>query len=311
MSKVTIVIPAYNAEKTLAETINSVLNQSHEDWELLVIDDGSSDKTFEIACKYQKKHPEKIFAIHQKNQGPSSARNNGLKKAKGDFIAFLDSDDIYLENRLKRVVELFQTNPNIDWITTDAFLWYPESDKKIRYYKKYHLPKKPTLDENLKRNFVFGLPIIKKEIVSKVGFQDPELTGVEDYDYWNRIFYNGFKLKIIKTPLCLYRQTTNSLSKQNKKLELATLKMFDKYKKEFKLTKEQKEIISFREKKIYLSLADNSAISDTNLAINYYKNVGNTWSKISIWMLGHKMKVLWMIMFRIKKILGNIIRISH
>jgi glycosyltransferase involved in cell wall biosynthesis len=104
---VSVIIPTYNRAWSIKESIDSVLSQDFNDFELIVIDDGSTDHTIEILNSYGKD----IFVIHQRNQGVSSARNRGLMKASGSFIAFLDSDDLWLPGKLSLQVDYFNSNP--------------------------------------------------------------------------------------------------------------------------------------------------------------------------------------------------------
>src|SRR5680860_383473 len=101
--KISVVIPTYNRVRTLGRAIDSVLNQSYKDWELVVVDDGSTDGTDELMDKYD--DPRIIYIKQGINKGVSIARNNGVKQSTGDFVSFLDSDDAYLSNGLSIIVE--------------------------------------------------------------------------------------------------------------------------------------------------------------------------------------------------------------
>lgn len=267
--KVSIIIPAFNAQATIADALSSLLKQSFKDWGAIIVDDGSRDRTQEIIHSFVRKYPTKFSYFYQKNHGPAKARNLGLKKAKGRYLGFLDADDIYLPRRLEIMVKTLEKN-NFDWVTTDAFIWNPQTGRKKRYYQKFLLPPKFNLNNLLRNNFIFGLPLIKRKIYEKVGNLDERLDGVEDYDYWLRIFYAGFKLKIIKEPLVLYRQNKHSLSHQATKLELAKLKLFEKLNKNFLLTKMQKNIINGQKRKIYFSLANKNLRNKAKASIFFH-----------------------------------------
>ena len=101
MSKlISIITPVYNVEKFIVETIESVLNQSHSNWELILVDDGSTDSSTEI-CKQYASKDERVKYFHKQNGGQASARNLGIKKAKGEYVTFLDSDDLYCFDKLQ------------------------------------------------------------------------------------------------------------------------------------------------------------------------------------------------------------------
>ena len=104
-----IILPTFNREKFLAKAIESVINQSHKNWELIIVDDGSIDNTKDLVLSYQKKQ-DRIIYIYQKNSERSAARNNGIKKANGDWVCFLDSDDLYHESHLKVFYSFLQKN---------------------------------------------------------------------------------------------------------------------------------------------------------------------------------------------------------
>ena len=129
--KISIIIPTYNRAKFLLEAVNSVFNQTVKPFEIIVIDDGSNDNTKEVLENLDVKY------IYQKNRGVSSARNRGVKEAKGDWICFLDSDDIWLEDKLKEQI-LFHQNSDFLISQTDE-VWI-RNDKRVnkpKRYKKY------------------------------------------------------------------------------------------------------------------------------------------------------------------------------
>ncbi len=106
-----IIIPTYNAEKYIIPCLNSIFKQGldNEEFEVLLVDDGCTDKTLSLVESYQKKYSN-IYIIHQKNQGPASARNNGMKHAKGKYILFIDSDDLLIENSIRTMLEIATAN---------------------------------------------------------------------------------------------------------------------------------------------------------------------------------------------------------
>lgn len=112
---ISIVIPAYNAEKYLAETIDSVINQTYTNWELIIVDDGSTDNTKGIIETYRSKDLP-IKYIFQENSGVSIARNNGMNHASGKYIALLDADDVWLKNNLELKIKILMNNPSVSWV---------------------------------------------------------------------------------------------------------------------------------------------------------------------------------------------------
>ncbi|MEQ9231113.1 MAG: glycosyltransferase family 2 protein, partial [Cyclobacteriaceae bacterium] len=125
--KVSIIIPVYNAELFLAETINSVLNQNFKDFELLLVNDGSTDGSGQICQSFE---DDRITYLEIENGGVSNARNIGFKKSKGDYLAFLDADDVWLENRLGRTVELLDTDQELGLVHTNMQVIDEKSNKQ-------------------------------------------------------------------------------------------------------------------------------------------------------------------------------------
>ncbi len=117
---VSIIIPAYNTEKYIAETINSVISQTYIDWELIVIDDGSTDNTADIVKEFCK-NDKRINYYYQNNTGVSIARNNGMQKIKGDYIALLDADDIWETNNLEEKISVLSSTKDIGWVYSNMY----------------------------------------------------------------------------------------------------------------------------------------------------------------------------------------------
>lgn len=121
------IIIFFNESKFLEEAIRSVLNQTCRHWELLLIDDGSSDQSTEIAKEYSKKYPERIFYYdheHHRNRGMSASRNLGISKSRGEYIAFLDADDIWLPEKLEQQIKILITHPEAAMVYGKALVWY-------------------------------------------------------------------------------------------------------------------------------------------------------------------------------------------
>lgn len=128
---VTAIIPFFNEETFLEETVQSVLDQDYDHWELLLVDDGSTNRSTEIAKKFASKYPAKIFYIEHDNhlnKGVSATRNLGIWKAKGTLIAFLDADDKWLPNKLSHQVSIFEKFPDIGMIAEASIYWYNWND---------------------------------------------------------------------------------------------------------------------------------------------------------------------------------------
>ncbi len=179
--KISVVIPTFNREDFVQRAINSVLNQTVSVDEIIIVDDGSSDNTREVLEKNSS-----IRYIYQENSGVSSARNKGIFKAKNDWIAFLDSDDIWCEEKIEKQIQLHHQNNSILISHTDE-LWN-RNNKIIK--QKYH-QLKPSgfcfLDNIPSCKIGPSTTLLHKSILKDVGYFDEKLIVCEDYDLWLRI----------------------------------------------------------------------------------------------------------------------------
>jgi glycosyltransferase involved in cell wall biosynthesis len=186
-----VIIPAYNAEKFIERTIVSVLRQTYLPEKIIVVDDGSIDKTVEIVENISKTSKIPIVLISQENKGPNAARNVGLKNADSEFIALLDADDIWKEEKLQKQIEVFEKSEfeNLGLV----YCGYELIDEKGEdVNKKNILPflKGKVFNQLLKSNLISGScssVLIKKKCFQKVGFFDETLSGSEDWDMWLRL----------------------------------------------------------------------------------------------------------------------------
>lgn len=226
---VSVIMPAYNQEDFIQSSIESVLSQTYSNWELVVINDGSTDRTKEVVESFS---DQRIILINQENQGVSKTRNNGLAASKGELIAFLDADDLWLPKKLEKQVQQFQTlGENVGFIHA----YYTEFDNRGEYSPKpfKHL-KGLNIDGDVKRSivihdFVATLTVmIKREVLESIGDFDTTLSGPEDWDLWIRIAQK-YQFGFIAEPLARYRLSASGLSKNYEKFEGELKKVLDRY----------------------------------------------------------------------------------
>jgi len=178
--KISVIIPTYNRANFLEKTLNSILSQTTQSNEIIVVDDGSTDQTKSIISKYDIKY------IYQSNKGVSSARNQGIKIAKYPWIAFCDSDDIWHKDKLEKQILFHKQNPNIFISHTNETWLY--NNKIIKKNKHQQKPHGYCFVDNLKICKIGASTVlIKKDIFTKVGLFDETLIACEDYDMWLRI----------------------------------------------------------------------------------------------------------------------------
>lgn len=187
--EITVIIPMYNNENTIISALDSVKNQTAIDkiLEIIIINDGSTDNSLQLVQKYKNENPKiPIKVIDKKNGGASSARNEGLKIAKGKYIALLDSDDIWLPTKIERQMDILETNRNIDFLGCDSV----ENGIKILWKKIDTLYKANIKDLCIKCFPSTPTAIFKREIVDKIGYFDENQKYGEDMNYFNKICVN-------------------------------------------------------------------------------------------------------------------------
>jgi len=220
MPKVSVIIPTYNAEKYLLETIESVIAQTYSDWEIIAVDDGSTDKTPEILQDYKKKLSKKLRVITQKNSGVSIARNKAIAAAKGEYIAFLDHDDLWLPEKLKKQVKLLDSNKKLGLVYSDSYAIDSRGSLKkgtllsSRLFRLHaRMQRGNVFDELFYVDFIPLLTaIVRKEVFDKVGLFNPKYKIAEEYDLFLKIA-EQYPIDFIEKPLAKYRIHGGNVSK--------------------------------------------------------------------------------------------------
>lgn len=202
-----VIIPAYQAAEFVGEAIDSVLQQTHPPDEIIVCDDGSTDDLEGSIAPYTGR----LTLIHKEHGGLASARNAGTRAASGDFVAFLDADNTYLPEYLEAVRELAVLRPDLDIVTTDAYL---ELDGQI--YGRYYRGKARFVADDQRRgimhqHFIFGNAVLRRESLLAVGGYDESVVS-EDTDCFVRMILGGSRVGLVDEPLCIYRIREGSLS---------------------------------------------------------------------------------------------------
>ena len=183
--KISVVIPMYNAEKTILNVLDSVQNQTFLPHEIVIVNDGSTDRSLQIVQKYKEENKKiPIQLIDKKNGGVSTARNAGIKAASGDWIALLDSDDEWKNNKLERQKQILNENPEIDFLATGR---NDEIIGSVLGRKIGFLTKVKAKDLLIKNLFSPPTVIFKKSIVDVVGYFDETQCYAEEGNYFIRI----------------------------------------------------------------------------------------------------------------------------
>ena len=211
--EISVVIPVYNGMPFIEHAIKSVLAQEYPAHEIIVIDDGSTDETQVVLEKYKNR----IISRKQKNGGVSVARNTGISLATGNYIAFLDHDDLWFKHKLKKDVEDILKFPDIGFICSNFITRYPHlGNRLVRHFSVLHHIQEINFDEPLKidpfellikEDFVgtSSNVVIRKDIVNKAGLFNPRYRNCQDYDYWIR--FSLLTNFLITSDIRLYKVT--------------------------------------------------------------------------------------------------------
>lgn len=239
-----IIIPTYNVEKYIKKCIESVLQQNLDNYEIIIINDGSTDKTNEILEKY--KNIKSIKIINQKNKGLSGARNTGLKNCIGKYVLFLDSDDFVEKNSIKKILNEIQHND----LEILAFNFWTYYNKERYYLEKRKLINKKNFsgEEYLKSNLLnksypmSWLNIYNKEFLLKNNLFFKEGILHEDIEFNIRLLLKVKKMSYLNVPIIYYRQREGSITKKKLNRRYSYIKILKTYLEEIKRIKD-KELI--------------------------------------------------------------------
>ncbi len=218
MPRISVIVPFYNVEGYIEKCLETLVNQTFQDIEIILVNDGSKDRSEEIAKKFANRYENKIVYLEKENGGLSSARNFGLAHARGEYVAFVDSDDYIEKNMYEKMYNLI-IKERCDMVECDFYWEYPNK-KKIDTGKLYN--NKNQMLENVR--VVAWNKLIKKEIIDKHGIEFPNGYQYEDVEFTYKLIPYIQKVSFLKEPMVHYIQRTKSISNsQNEK----TMQIFD------------------------------------------------------------------------------------
>jgi glycosyltransferase involved in cell wall biosynthesis len=221
--QVSIIIPCYNASAFLAETLNSIFAQTYQEWEVVIVDDCSTDNSLEIAKQYEARYPDRIKVVQvpfDTNQGASYARNYGLQFTKGELINYIDADDLLIPDKIEKQVRVIQQYPSIGWVIANAHYFYEEpKNTNISYTSQYKnispgVYPVPYLLEFFIKNFAITpclmTALIRKEVIEQIGgWNDDFKMNFTDQVFYAKIVLN-YDTYIMEEVVAWYRQHENS-----------------------------------------------------------------------------------------------------
>jgi teichuronic acid biosynthesis glycosyltransferase TuaG len=204
---VSIIMPAYNAEKYIGESIASVIKQTYTDWELIIIDDESADSTAAIAAEFVNNDP-RIKYFYQERGRQGKARNLGINNSTGSYIAFLDADDIWCDNKLALQIEILKKRPDIDLICSQGY-WLNEDGSILPFYttiKEWNWANDSETFINVNQVAILSA-VVKKSAIINAGLFTEKLSiqNTEDYHLWLKLLQKGYRFLSISDLLFYYR----------------------------------------------------------------------------------------------------------
>jgi len=227
---VSVVVSCYNHESYIKESLLSVLNQSYQNIELIVFDDGSVDKSADIIDTLSKEHG--FFFQRQENIGFTPTLNKAIKICKGKYIAFLGSDDLFFEDKIEKQVQFLEDRDDIavcggNMVFIDAEGEILEKQKKKPYSEVGFI----TIFNNRKAGPPASSAMIRLDVLREVGGYDPKI-GLEDLYIWMKITHNGYRLAILENNLIYYRKHKSNTSKQYEFMSESIIEIYDEYRSE-------------------------------------------------------------------------------
>ena len=227
MAKVSVIIPTYNSSRTICETLQSVFSQTYSDFEILLINDGSTDNLMEVLKCFQ---DSRLQILNYENGGLSVARNRGIDCASGEYLIFLDADDLWSPDKLESHVNALdnaqKTNPKASVVY--SWSYFLDNETNISYINYPSHCEGSVLPEILETNFVTSgsNPMITRQAIESVGYFNSDFQGASDWEYWIRLAQQWDYILIPERQV-FYRQSPTSMSSNVLKMEQDQLRVVD------------------------------------------------------------------------------------
>lgn len=211
MVRFSVVVPAYNAQDTLSETLDAVLIQTYPDWECVVVDDGSTDDTRAVAQRFADADL-RFTLVSQENRGTGGAYNTGVRAAKGDWIAICSADDVLLPSHLATMAQATDEHPGYDIYSCNGYYLTPDGACDLVYPGAHGAENRPwSLEDVFRASFFSVGACYRRELHGEVGGYLEDVFG-EDYDFWLRAMSRGARHLYVGTPLALHRRSDTQKS---------------------------------------------------------------------------------------------------
>ncbi len=235
-----VVVAAYQAETTVAEAVDSALAQTLPPLEVVVCDDGSTDGTAAVLARYDAP----VRVVRRENGGEAAAKNTAVAAARGDYVVVLDADDVFDPRRLEALAWLARQRPDLDVLTTDAFVEVGGTLARQAYHPGWTFPVADQRREILTRNFVLGLAAVRRERWLEAGGFDESIARATDWDFWLRLVLAGSQVGLVDVPLARYRLAPGSLSSDRRRLVAARIEVLSRAAARSDLTAEDRATVA-------------------------------------------------------------------
>jgi len=219
-----VVAAALQVEDVVSEALESIRRQTSSPQEVIVCDDGSTDSLEDALAPYR----DEIVFVRKSHGGEASAKNAAAARASGDFVVILDADDAFLPTRLEALAELAQLRPDLDILTTDAYLVADGRRVRRNYNRRWRFEVDDQRRAILQRNFVFGHAAVRRERLLEHGGFDESILWTTDWDLWLRLILDGSRVGAVDEPLALYHLRETSLTARRRELALGKIATLEK-----------------------------------------------------------------------------------
>jgi len=228
MPAVSVIMPAFNVERYIAEAIESVLRQTFTDWRLVIFNDGSTDETLAIAERYRDQFPDRIVVLSQTNRGVASARNTAIAACRTDILALLDPDDAWWPTFLEAQMRILDAQPRIAIVSGNALFRSGPKDGQPARPAVDPRPAPGLLDILADEESVFIMAVFRRSVVDRIGGFEERFRTNEDYEYWIRAAAAGFVFARNSTPLAYYSRHSASLSASEVRMVGGVIRVYRK-----------------------------------------------------------------------------------
>jgi glycosyltransferase involved in cell wall biosynthesis len=218
--RVAIIVPAYNQAVLLSEAIESILAQTYQDWEAVIVDDASHDDSYEVARSFAARDPERITAMRlERNQGVAGARNAGIRASRGgELICLLDHDDYWMENYLENSVSIYDAavaeGRRVGVVSSNGLMLTPEGITGETWFDRNGRIDEVDLDKMIQRNYLLARALFPRVAYDEAGGAfEPTCRGSDDYDLWLRIMELGYEAITVEEALVIYRDHPGAFSR--------------------------------------------------------------------------------------------------